>query len=64
MQATTNVTAIDGGALNYESVMILTLVEEDGKLKVVELKDFVDPENHNAFLSAIAKTLAKKAATS
>ena len=44
--------------------MIFTFVEEDGELKLVELKNFVNPENHNAFYTVIANSLAKKAVPS
>ena len=33
-----------GAAFEYDSVSILTLAEEDGELKVLEFKDFTDPE--------------------
>jgi hypothetical protein len=34
----------DSATLEYDSVTIISLVEEDGELKVLGLKDFADSE--------------------
>ena len=35
---------VDGTTLDYDSISIFTLVEEDGELKITDLKDFCNPE--------------------
>ena len=42
--------------------MIHTLVEEDGELKIVEQKDFANPEQREKLYSWITKAIAQKAA--
>lgn len=39
----------NGTAINYDTALILSFVEEGGKLKVAEIKDFSDPAKRNAF---------------
>ena len=39
----------DGTTLEYDSLSIITLIEEDGELKLLELKDFSDPEKRSNF---------------
>ena len=52
---------VEGSKLDYDTLCVFTVVEEDGALKVSEIKDFSDPEKRaNAFAWA-AKTLAKRA---
>lgn len=51
--------ALDGGRLEYDSVAILTIVEEDGALKIQEFKDFSDPEKRSNLHSWAAKVLEK-----
>ena len=50
---------VDGPTLDYDSLAILTLVEEDGQLKVVDFKDFSDPEKRNNLHGWVAQALAK-----
>lgn len=47
----------DGAIIEYDSLSIITFVEEDGELKVLEFKDFADPEKRSCF----HKTLSQKA---
>lgn len=47
----------DGDTLDYDSLSILSFAEEDGQLKVLEIKDFTDPEKRSAYHSAAAKAL-------
>ena len=58
-QTTAVCTTIDGTKIVYDGVGILTLVEEDGELKVLEWKDFPDPEKRNNLHSWVAKALAR-----
>lgn len=50
---------VDGGAVEYDTLLILSFVEEGGELKVLEIKDFSDPEKRNAFHVEASKALAK-----
>jgi hypothetical protein len=52
---------VDGTELDYDNLIILTLVEEDGELKVDDVKDFSDPEKRSRVHGWVAKALAKKA---
>ena len=49
----------DGTTLDYDSVSILTFVEEDGELKILECKDFSDPQKRSNLHSWVSKALAK-----
>lgn len=51
----------DGDKLEYDSLSIFTLVEEDDELKVSEFKDFSDPEKREKVHAWVAKALAKRA---
>lgn len=42
-----------------DSAAIFSFVDEDGELKVVEAKDFSDPEKRGAFHAEAEKILAK-----
>ena len=52
---------VDGATLDYETVCIFSLVEEEGELKVDEFKDFADPQKRAAFFAGVAKATAKGA---
>ena len=52
--------ATDGTALPYDSLMIFTLIEEDGELKALSCKDFADPQKRNAFIAGATKAAAVK----
>ena len=51
---------VDGDKLDYDSLSIFTLVEEDGVLKVEEYKDFSDPEKRGNLHGWVAKAFAKR----
>ena len=51
----------DGDKLDYDSLSIATIVEEDGVPKVDEFRDFSDPEKRGNFHGWAAKVLAKRA---
>lgn len=53
-------TTIDGPEMNYDTVLFFSLVEEDGQLKVLEIKDFADPEERSAFHSEAARVVARE----
>ena len=53
---------IESTILDYDSLAILTIVEEDGQLKIVDYKDFCDPEKRSKLYSWAAQTLAKREA--
>ena len=46
---------IDGNTLEYDSVLVLTIVEEDGGLKISDVKDFSDPEKRSKVNSWVTK---------
>lgn len=49
----------DGTAVDYDTLLIFSFVEEDGELKVLEIKDFTDPEKRDAFHALASKVRAK-----
>jgi hypothetical protein len=51
----------DGVTLDYDSLVIFTIVEENGELKFAEIKDFSDPEKRGNLHSWFAKALAQRA---
>lgn len=59
MQFSILFTTVDGTTLDYDSLMISSFVEEDGETKVIEAKDFSDPEKRGAFYAEVAKALAR-----
>lgn len=59
MQTTAVWSTVDGTAVNYDTVLIFTFIEEDGELKVVDIKDFADSEKRNAFHTEASKALGK-----
>lgn len=52
---------IYGTTLPYDSLMIFTLIEEDGELKILSCKDFADPQKRNAFIAGTTKAAAVRA---
>jgi hypothetical protein len=50
---------VDGNVLDCDSLTIVTIVEEDGELKILEVKDFADPEKRAKFHGWVAGFLAK-----
>jgi len=51
-----------GATFPYDTIAIVTLVEEDGELKTLHCKDFGDPQKRSACLVGIANAVAEKAA--
>ena len=47
--------------LDYDTLSVITLLEEDGELKISHAKDFSDPEKRNKFHVWATKALAKRA---
>jgi len=58
MQLTGVVTTTLGATLPYDTVAIVTLVEEDGELKVSQSKDFADPQKRDALFAGVVKAAA------
>ena len=50
-----------GGEFYYHFIDIFTLAEQDGELRVVDYKDFCDPEKRANILGWAAKALAEGA---
>jgi len=61
-QVTAVVSTTTGATLNYDSVVIFTLVEEDGKFKVLNCKEIGDADKRSAIFTGILKAAAEKAA--
>ena len=59
MEATTLCRTVEGTTLDYDTLAIFTLVEEDGELKVLGVKDFANPEQRGRLHSWVAQALAK-----
>ena len=51
----------DGDKIEYDSLCIITVIEEDGELKVNSFKDFSDPEKRANVHGWAAKAFAKRA---
>lgn len=58
-QVTFLFTTTEGTTIDYDSLIIFTFVDEDGEVKVLEAKDFSDPEKRKAFHVEAAKILSK-----
>jgi hypothetical protein len=48
-------TLANGTVIDYDSVGIVTLVEEDGRIKVREFKDITNPEKRDKFFKALSE---------
>ena len=59
IQVSTAAHTFDGNKLEYDTLSVFSLVEEDGELNISELKDFCDPEKRNQDHIWAAKALAK-----
>jgi len=62
MQGESIATTISGITLPYEAVLIVTLAEEDGELKILHCKDFADPQKRSAFIGEAIKAAAQRMA--
>ena len=49
----------DGHEFEKDCLGIFTIVEDDGQLKISEIKEFVDPEQRSKLFSWVANALAK-----
>jgi hypothetical protein len=63
-QLTVVISLVDGTTYDYETVVIISLVEEDGEIKLIGVKDFSDPQKRSGFYAGIAKAAAKGAPAS
>lgn len=61
MQISAVFSTVDGANLDYDSLIILTLVEEGGELKVAKFQDFSNPEKRGNVHVWVAKALATRA---
>lgn len=59
MQASATFSTVLGDTFPYDSVTILTFVEEDGQLKILHCKNVADSQQRNAFIAGIAKAVAQ-----
>ena len=50
-----------GAQLDYDTLCIFTLTEQDGELRVINVKDFCDPEKRANVYSWAAKAMAEGA---
>jgi hypothetical protein len=57
-QATFLFTTAEGTTVDRSGFYIFTLAEEDGELKFVRAKEFLDPEKRRAFFAVAAKAAA------
>jgi hypothetical protein len=58
MQTIGSCHSIDGAKHSYETVLIITIAEEGGKLKIVSIKDFTDSGVRGAAAVGIGKAMA------
>lgn len=54
------VSTVLGAKLPYDSVAIITLVKEDGERKILQSKDFADPQKRSAFIAETANAVRAK----
>lgn len=59
-QITVKATLIDGVTYDYDGVGIISLVEEDGEIKILECKEFCDPHKRINFYTGVAKAVAQR----
>ena len=57
-QASAIFTTIDGTTIDYDSLVIISFIEEDGQLKLLEMKDFSDPQKRSVLHATAKKTAA------
>jgi hypothetical protein len=48
MERSTLFNTVDGTTIDYNWVIILSLVDEDGEIKVLKTKELSEPENRRA----------------
>lgn len=49
----------DGTKLDYDTLLIFTLIEEDGAIKILDLKDLAAPEKRGELHTLVAQGLPK-----
>ena len=59
MQTTDECTAHFGLELSYEAIYTLSIVEEEGELKISRCKEFMDTQEMNNFSAKFAKAAAE-----
>lgn len=57
MQITFTFTTVNDTPLNYDSVIVVSFTDEDGKTKLLDCKDFADPKQRGEYFAEITKTL-------
>lgn len=50
----------DRTEFDYDTVFVFTLIEEDGATKILNMKDFADPEKRSKIHGWVAGALAKR----
>ena len=50
---------VDGTVLDYDSLSIFTLIEEDRQLKIADFRDFSDPEKRSKLHGCVSQAPAK-----
>jgi len=61
-QMSSTLSTVFGTTLDYETVLIYTLVEEDGELKALLCKDFGDPQQRSVHVAGTLKAAAERVA--
>ena len=52
-------TTKDGVGIDYEATAVFTFVEEDGEVKILDCKEFANPEHRDALYAEPVKALGK-----
>lgn len=55
MQLTVVFNTAYGASSSYEIIVTVTFIEENGELKALRCKDFVDPQKHENFIAAVER---------
>jgi len=58
-QRTAVASVADGTTFEHSCIYIISLVEEDGRLKVCGYKEFCDPQKRTTLLAWVANAAAK-----
>lgn len=51
--------SVDETKLEYDTVCIFSFTEEDGELKILEVKNFMDPQKVGDLYAAVAQARGK-----
>ena len=60
MQLTAGFSTVFGATYDYEAIVTYTFVEEDGELKVLNCKDFSNPQQRSALVTGTLKAAAER----